>query len=191
MPETTRHEETSASPQRREKKRVPRRINRGYLERAALFYLDRYASSVENLRRVLRRKAARSRAHHEEDGSGDEALIQTVIERLLELDAVDDRRFAEAMVRRLRPRGASTRLLRARLRAKGIGGELCDEVLGEDDAEVETEAARSYARRRRLGPHRLDAELRAEHRQRDLAAMARAGYSFAVASRVLTTDPDD
>jgi regulatory protein len=155
-----------------------------------MFYLDRYASSVENLRRVLRRKVERSRAHHGDDGSQDEALIQTVVERMVELGALDDRRFGAALVARLRGRGASTPQLRARLRAKGIDGALCDELLGAGDANTELVAARTYARRRRLGWHRPDAVLRAERRQRDLAAMARAGFSFGVASRALEPDPE-
>lgn len=191
MPELSDPTSTAATRQARERKRrVPRRINPTYLERAAAFYLDRYASSGENLRRVLRRKCARSRTYHDEDGSGDEALIQAVIERLTRIGSIDDRRFGEAMVRRLRGRGSSTRALRARLRAKGIDAALCDELLQEGDADSELVAARTYARRRRLGWHRLDETLRAERRQRDLAAMGRAGYSFAVASRALEPEAE-
>ena len=48
----------------------------------------------------------------------------------------------------------------------------------------------ALARRRRLGPFRLP-EQRADRRTKDLAAMARAGFAFDVARKVIdATDPD-
>ena len=37
-------------------RKPPRKVTAAYLQRAAMSYLERYASSAENLRRVLRRK---------------------------------------------------------------------------------------------------------------------------------------
>ena len=37
-------------------RKPPRQVTPAYLQRAALAYLERYASSAENLRRVLKRK---------------------------------------------------------------------------------------------------------------------------------------
>ncbi|MHA1114431.1 MAG: regulatory protein RecX, partial [Alphaproteobacteria bacterium] len=45
-------------------------------------------------------------------------------------------------------------------------------------------AAIAYARRRRLGPWRV-AAARAERRERDLAALARAGFNYDLARRVV------
>jgi regulatory protein len=52
----------------------------------------------------------------------------------------------------------------------------------EPDAELE--AARAYVRKRRLGPHRSP-EKRAEYRQKDLASVARQGFSFDIAKKAL------
>ncbi len=80
--------------------------------------------------------------------------------------------------------------------AKGLEGELIDEVLKEeletqdpDDPDVELMAARAYVRRRRLGLHRPKDE-RTLRRQRDLAALGRAGFSYEIARRALDEDPD-
>ena len=48
-------------------------------------------------------------------------------------------------------------------------------------------AAARYARRRRLGPFRAAPE-REERRQRDLAALARAGFAYDVARRVIEAE---
>ncbi len=54
----------------------------------------------------------------------------------------------------------------------------------------EQRAAAALARRRRLGPYRA-AEDRKDHRLRDLAAMARAGFAYDVAKKVIDAkDPD-
>ncbi len=166
------------------RRRAPRRISARSLENAALFHLERHAASTESLRSVLRRKAARSRRHHEEDGSGDEALIQAVLDKLIRLGVLDDRAFGEAQVRRLRGRGCSERAVTARLREKGLPEALCRELLEASELS-ELEVARTYVRRRRLGPWRPDPEQRAERRTRDLAALARAGFGYEVARRVI------
>jgi regulatory protein len=52
------------------------------------------------------------------------------------------------------------------------------------------ETARAYAKRRRLGIHRRP-DTRALHRDRDLGALARAGFSYDLARRVVDADPDE
>ena len=112
---------------------------------------------------------------------------------------MDDARFAAARLRGLRRRGTSTRQAQARLAAKGIdagtiAAALADEeeeATGSEDGAADTErkAAWAYARRRRLGPYRLT-EARPLHRERDLAAMARAGFSYALAKNVIESEAD-
>ena len=52
-------------------------------------------------------------------------------------------------------------------------------------------AAAALARRRRLGPFRRPGE-REERRDKDLAALARVGFSYAVARRVIEApSPED
>ncbi len=58
-------------------------------------------------------------------------------------------------------------------------------------ADPELAAARHFARRRRLGPFRAAAE-RQRHAERDLAALARAGFSYRVARSVMAAKtPED
>ena len=100
---------------------------------------------------------------------------------------LDDRTYATARALSLHRRGASARAIRANLLAKGVPGDLIDEALGalsEEAAEAELAAAVTYARRRRLGPFR-DTDARPEARQKDLAALSRAGFSYGVALKVV------
>ena len=73
------------------------------------------------------------------------------------------------------------------LRQKGVGRtdiEAALEILEAEYANRELTAAYKYARRRRLGPYRLP-EARAARRDRDLAALARAGFGYDIARRVV------
>src|SRR3546814_5222244 len=70
-------------------------------------------------------------------------------------------------------------MIRARLSAKAVPSGLVETALAEqlqDSSDVELRAALRYARRRRLGPFRLESgpDDRAERRERDLAALGRS-----------------
>lgn len=163
-------------------------VSPDYLWRAAAHYLERYAASRAHLKRILQRKAARRFAAREEEPRDVEPEIEAVLDRLAEYKFLDDEAFAEARLAGLRRKGASRRQAEAKLREKGVGRETVERVMAEDETS-EREAALAYARRRRLGPWRM--RERAERRDRDIAAMMRAGFSFAEAAPVIDGAVDD
>jgi regulatory protein len=181
-----------AAPQKagmRPERRPPRPVTPAFLERAALAYLECYASSAENLRRVLARKVARRCRLRGEDSATFDDPIDAIVARMLASGLVDDRRYAEGRVATLRRRGGSSRLIAARLAAKGVERATIAQALGGDDPEaVEREAALALARRRRLGPYRPEG--RADFRDKDLAALARAGFRYDVARRIIDGSDD-
>ncbi|MYD99808.1 MAG: regulatory protein RecX [Alphaproteobacteria bacterium] len=168
------------------KRRKPGVWDRARLRRAALAYLSRYAAPSAHVRRILRRRLERGAARGAEIRAGEED-IDTVLADLAGMGLIDDRAWAEAQARALRRRGASARALAARLSSRGAPREEIERLLaGEDDA-AELEAARTLARRRRLGPWRDPVE-RAARREKDLAAMARAGFRLDVARQVIDAE---
>lgn len=171
----------------------PKTVTGEWLFRAAARYLERYASSTENLRRVLKRKVERRAATHdeqpgEETRSAHAGLIEETIAKFVDLKLVDDRSFAEAKLRNLRRSGTSGRQAAARLGQKGVDRDTIDAVIAGDETS-DLAAAHRYARRRRLGPHRLGDQ--AERRERDVAAMMRAGFSFTDAKAAVDGAPMD
>ncbi len=187
MPESETRAETGRTGARR---KLPKKATPAYLERAALFYLDRYATSADNLRQVLRRKVARSARVHDSDVAAGHAAIEALIARFLESGLLDDARYAEARARSLARRGQSLRGIRLLLLQKGVGE---DEIAGAlaglrlETGDPDLAAALAYARRRRLGPYR-PADLRAETRDRDLAALARRGFASDLVLRVVDAE---
>jgi regulatory protein len=156
-------------------------IGSDLLERWALQYLGRYASSAENLRQVLTRRVRR-RAPEALPAAG--ALIDALVARYRESGLLDDAAYAAARVQSLHRRGESMRAMRSRLGAKGVpAADVADAVLGLRAAAPDPDLAAAciFARRRRLGPFRRAA---ADH-ARELGAFARAGFSRRVAEAVL------
>jgi len=172
------------------KSRAPRKVTAKSLENAALFYLERFATSSANLRRVLMRRVERSARLHDTDPAEGAAWIDALIAKLERLDLLDDAQYAEARVRSLRRAGASRRAIALRLRQKGVGGDIIDAALAaaaEIEEEPERAAAVRLARKRRLGPYR-PADARRDNRERDLAALARAGFSYDMALAVIDAE---
>jgi regulatory protein len=153
----------------------------GMLERWALDYLGHYASSEENLRRVLRRRLAR---HLPEGAAEAAALIEPLLDRYRNSGLLDDAAYAAQRAQSLHERGESLHRIRARLAAKGVAPETAAAALNglsAGGADPELRAACVFARRRRLGPYRRGAA----DPQRDLGAFARAGFSREATAAVL------
>jgi len=174
-------------PSRTGKRRVGRPLTPEELERQALEYVARFSTSAANLRRVLRRKVERSARLHGTDREAGLAAVDRLLERLTGSGIVDDGRYAEGRAATLFRRGASRRMIAARLAEKGVGeAEIAAALASLDElvAEPDLVAALAYARRRRLGPYR-DPAARAAYREKDLAALGRAGFSLDLALQVV------
>lgn len=175
-------------------RRPPRRVTPDHLERAALHYLERFASSSENLRRVLMRKVDRSVQAHGTDREQAAGWVEALVERYRGAGLLNDDDYARLRAESLHRRGASTRAIREKLAAKGVDRDTADAALGglreELDGDLDLAAAMALAKRRRLGPFR-PAEARAAHREKDLAALGRAGFAYEIARRVVDAEAGD
>lgn len=173
--------------------RQPKRISPAYLHNVALHYLDRFASSRENLRRVLMRRVLKSCHFH--GANPDECVpwVDTELTRLEAAGLLNDTAYAEMKVRSLRSRGASARTIRQKLAQKGIAGDMAGQALegASEEGHDEYASALKLARKRRIGPFRTDKTCREDNRQRDLATLARAGFSYDTACSVVDADSSD
>ena len=170
-------------------RRDPPELTESWLQAEARRHLERYWPSVAQLRRVLMRRVDRALAAHGGGRADGLAMVERVLASLRDDGHLDDGRFVDAWVDELHRKGNSARVIQAKMAAKGVDGDLVRAALGRregDDPEVD--AARAYVRRRRLGPHRTDPTHRAARREKDLAAVARAGFGFEVALRVIDED---
>ncbi len=162
-------------------------LDEAALHQAALDYLGHYASSSANLRRVLLRRLARAPEPRLEAAAADRVVARIVASGLL-----DDRAYAAQYAASLHRRGVSSHGIRARLADKGVEPDHTAAALAElgSPRVRDIAAACALVRRRRLGPYRA-AAARAQHRERDLGVLARAGFSLDVARVVVTAADAD
>jgi regulatory protein len=156
-------------------------IDAAAIERWALDYLARYASSAQNLRLVLLRRARRRSREAAEAAA---PLIAALVARYREARLVDDDAYAIGRALSLNRRGEPRNRIRARLQAKGVAGDAADRALAAlaaEAADPDLAAACAFARRRHLGPYRT----RPVERARELGSFARAGFARRVAEAVL------
>ena len=166
--------------------KLPRKITERSLGNIALYYLKRYTSTVSQLRKVLLRRVERNVRALGQDRDQARAWVEPLIEKLVRDGFVNDVTYAETKAHSLRAAGRSSRVISERLRIKGVAKETIREKVAVVAAEVSEEtAAKVWARKKRLGPFRREASQRAERRQRDLASLARAGFSYAIAKGVI------
>jgi regulatory protein len=154
------------------------------LERLALFYAGRYATTRAKLRTYLGRKV-------KERGWGASGAppIEALVEKLASLRYVDDQAFASARGAALTRRGFGERRVGQALRAAGIEEE--DAVPAREEAkEAAWAAALRFAERKRIGPF---AEAKPDHagRQKAAGAMLRAGHPMDLVRRLLNASPGE
>jgi regulatory protein len=179
-----------AAGKRRRGRRPPRKITPKYLNNVALWYLERYASSAANLRRVLMRRVHKSCAHHGDDVAAAAEMVDELVARFAASGLIDDRQYAVARAHSLHRRGLAARRIRAQLFAKGLEPEdvaAALDALAAESPDPEFDAACAYARRRRLGPWGRP-EGREDRREKELASMGRAGFTWELARRIIDAD---
>lgn len=176
------------------KRKVPRKITESSLRNIALHYLERFATSRENLRRVLERRVYKSHTHHGTDLTEAALWIKDLLDNLESGNLINDRAYAEGRAIALHRRGSSPRMIALKLREKGLRDADINHALSglrEDHGEdLERSAALRLARRRRLGPFRPP-EKRDALRDKDMAALARAGFSYDLAREIIDLDDPD
>lgn len=174
-------------------RRPPPNVTAASLDASARDYLTRWFTSRAHLRRLLARRVDRAVAAHGGDRAALLAAVDATLDRLVAEGALNDAMYARDKARALVRRGVSEVGVRQRLAARGLAGR-ADVALGEvreaareAGTDAATSAACAYVRRRRLGPYR-DPSVREAHRERDLAALGRAGFGYAVARAVLALE---
>ena len=172
------------------KSKVPGKVTQQSLEKSAVYYLGRYSTSSENLRRILFRKVRRSAQFHETDLFEGEFWINQIIKKFLVDKLLDDFRYAEMKCLSLHRKGGSKKSIRKKLQEKGVATDIIDKALssyGMDTIDPELIAAAITARRRRLGPYRTRGQ-RSNFREKDLASLARAGFNYSTASWIIDVE---
>jgi regulatory protein len=156
----------------------PPPLDRAALERLALRYVEKFATSRGRLAEYLKRKVR-------ERGASEPLDPHAVAERMAERGYVDDGAYAESRARGMARRGMGERRVSQALRQAGID---TDQILRATEDASPVAAALVFARRRRIGPYATSVA-DSKVRDKQVAALVRAGHGFALAKRIADLPP--
>ena len=162
---------------------MSKRLTENRLMNIALFYISRYESSSEKVRNMLVRRLKRMKMKGEEVPPEASLWIENVLQKIQEKAYVDDNRYAENQVRNLILQGKSERFICAKLALAGISTAHVLEILKMMESTEESRAKRFVARKK-IGCFRPSLD-RKKFWEKDMATLARAGFSYDVAHQAL------
>lgn len=166
-------------------KSLPKKPTKVRLRNIALYYLERFETSADNLRTVLKRRIDKY-AFFDKEYNPTEAYawVDEVVEECIKHNFVNDERFAGVKINSYLNAGKPRRYIEQRLKAKGINDKTIDDLF-EHIGYSELDTALNFAKKKKIGRFRADKETRTANRQKDLGTLVRAGFDFEVAKEVL------
>ena len=171
------------------KVKKPRKINLEYLENSGKFYLEKYPASVAHFRRVMTRKIKRScLAHPDQNSEECAALLETVIQKFVSANFLDDSALSKGLLYSFRQRGWSLRKIKMSMVQKGLPQNLVDDALEETAPEhSDIASAIKWIRKKRLGPFAKNEE----NPNRWLSSLGRAGFDYETSRKALSYSKDE
>jgi regulatory protein len=164
-------------------RRPPPPLDAAALDRLALRYVERFATTRARLVSYLVRKI------RERGWEGDAADPAALADKLVALGYIDDRAFGEARASAMARRGLGKRRVEGVFHQVGIGGEDAEALAPAIEART-LDAALTFARKRRIGPFSSVAADRPQ-REKQIAAMIRGGHDFTLARRIASMAPGE
>ncbi|MEM7198569.1 MAG: RecX family transcriptional regulator [Pseudomonadota bacterium] len=151
----------------------------------------RYPANRATLCRVLQKYSTKYQSDSCDRVDSDDHLIP-VLDQLEQEGVLDGYKFAKSHFQRLMERGVSLNHLKPRLLAKSVPEDLADRLIKDALAEMDREtlqlqACARYALRCGLGAARLFSAPPGQT-QRDIAKMARNGFSYSTVRQILEID---
>lgn len=158
-------------------------LDRPALDRLALRYVERFATTRGKLTAYLTRKI------RERGFDGTPPDLAEIAERFAELGYVNDRLYAESKAAAMARRGLGARRVGEALRYAGVQAEDAEAIAPQVDARV-GQSAIDFARRKRIGPFAAEPADR-DRIAKQVAAMVRAGHAPGIAWQIARMNPGD
>ena len=158
------------------------------LKNIALYYLERFESSENSLADVLKRRVDKY-VFENKDYNPEQAYewIREIVDECVKQNYVNDERFATFKISSYLKAGKSRRYIEQKLKLKGIDDRIISKIFDETEYS-EYDTALDFARKKKICAFRKDTTSRLANRQKDLATLVRAGFSYDVAKDVLDAE---
>ena len=149
------------------------------LVKYAINYLSKYSSSKTNLERILKNKIRRTNIEKKEKFTLYNSIPE-IIKKLEKNNFINDYNYATSKVNTLISNGKSKIFIKNYLFKKEIDEKLSSDIfteLDEEDSNWEIKSARIFARKKNIKKN--------NNNEKNLSKMARAGFSYEIAKKIL------
>ena len=175
-------------------KKVPP-IDATWVRRLSTTYLSRFVSSEKQLRRYLLNKIRSAEARSSEDPEEHAQWIDLAIDAQKKVGLINDHALAKGLFDSLTRKGESLPMIRKKLTAKRLPPELITTLISEytsgDQAEYQQlYGASKLVKKRKIGAYSTK-QLDAKERHRQMGIIARKGFSFSIAKKVLNASIEE
>lgn len=169
---------------------MTKQITKTRLYNITLFYLERFESSRFKTKKMLEKRVQKERLKGNIIPDNINLLIDEVIQKMTDLGYINDERVIQNQVRRLSNAGKSKSFILNKLKQDGLSEQSISLYLNSFDEEnscSDLTRATNWLKKHKKGQFRSkDASL---FYQKDMAALARAGFSYAIAKEALDVTP--
>lgn len=159
------------------------------LHHITLYYLTRFDASAGKVRAMLKRRLMKAKMAGQEIPSNASQWIENVISDMRRLGYLNDSRYAENKMRLLVHQGKSIQFMTLKLKEDGIDADTIQALLI-DLMVSDLEQARRLVARKKIGGYRPLGQQQLCY-QKDLATLARAGFSYETARTALALVEED
>lgn len=183
------HEDRTDTPKNKGlKQKVYKRLSNSYLRNSGLYYLQRHAASVAHFVTVMERKMQRSlKSHPEQDLVPFSTFLrEELVPEFVRLGYLNDALYANGLINSLTRKGLPKQEIKRRVKQKGVEADIIEES-ETLEAHDDLRAAIRLMQRKRLGGFAT----RPREPQKDLAALARYGFSYNIAKSAIDTPLND
>ena len=149
------------------------------LVKYAINYLSKYSSSKKNLERILKNKIRRTNIEKNEKFILYKSIPE-VLKKLEKNNFINDYNYATSKVNTLISNGKSKTFIKNYLFKKEIDEKLSSDIftkLDEEDSNWEIKSAKTFARKKNFTNN--------NNNEKNLSKMARAGFSYEIAKKIL------
>ena len=178
---------------RRETRKNPIRSEEA-LKNIALNYVARFPCTTDKLRKHLAKKMREALDANEAQPGDGRRWIDAVVATLTRVKLLDDSSFADARAMTLHRRGRATSLIVRDLAQRGAPGAAiahARQSLSDACDNPDLTAAARLAKKKKLGPFATTQPLSHDIRRKHLATLARGGFSFDIARKVIDAKDSD
>lgn len=169
----------------------PKKITFSRLNNIALFYVSKFEASEKMVQRMLEKRIYKNSLKGGEVPEETNEWIKKIIKGLVDNNYVNDVRYAENTYNRLLASGKSTRVIINKLKTAGINDDLIKDIINKESDNInnDLENAKKLVKKKKLGKFR-SIEKQKEFFKKDLACLARAGFSYETAIKALETEEE-